>query len=180
MERSDSKLKRLTQEQREQLIEQMMHGGMSQLELRDWVKKEFGISCGVTALCNFHSRHVQPRYLARITESARVAEKTGRAMEDASAFDAATIAGVKQMVFETISSGGDSGTVSRLMRLFLELRNQEIKTRQLDLDREKFEKDFTVAAMEHADTIKQIKTDSALDSDAKIAAVRKVLFGVGS
>ena len=54
---------------------------------------------------------------------------------------------------------------------------QETKEEALQLAREKFEFDAAKAALKNAEQIKGIFQDNTLDTDAKILATRKALFG---
>jgi hypothetical protein len=174
-ERADSKLGKLSQEQRAELRDLLLDAGCSLVSAQKYVRENFGVSVGTTALHHFFQRVCLPVKAARLNESAEAAEKITD--ENSGAFDAATNKMVKQLCFEAMSAGADADTLSKLMGILLTMRDQEIKREKLKLDTERFQWDAAEAAMEHAAAIKLISADGQMGSEEKRARVIELVFG---
>jgi hypothetical protein len=178
--RSDSVLLHLPEEQQAQLAEWLL-SGVPYHKARELVEKEFGVAVrSLSSFGQFYDAVCRAHLLTRRARAVMTAEEVATAASvTPGRLDEATIAALKQKAFElAISPGQDPEAVKAVFSLVLKARDQDLDAEKLRLDRQKFEKDFTVSAMEHVETIKNIKGDSKLDSDQKIAAVRKVLFGM--
>lgn len=179
-------LLKLPEAQQAQLAEWLLDG-MPYHKAREMITAPievggFGVSfSSLSVFKPFWEEVCVPALLARRHRAVETADAVAADVvkRDGSRIDEATIAALKQKAFElAISPGQDPDAVKAVFSLVLKARDQDLDAAKLKFDREKFERDFTKAAMEHAETIKSIKGDSKLDSDQKIAAVRKVLFGV--
>lgn len=170
----------LPEAQQAQLAEWLL-SGVPYHRAQELLQKEFGVVVkSLSSFGSFWEEVCVPHLLARRNRAVKGAEAFATEANAAPGkFDAATVAALKQKAFElAISPGADPDAVKAVFTLVLKARDQDLDAQRLELDLEKFQKDFTVAAMEHADTIKTIKGDASLDSNQKIAAVRKVLFGI--
>lgn len=181
MKKTKSILLKLPEEQQAQLAEWLL-SGMPYHKARELVVAQFNVQfSSLSVFKPFWEEVCVPALLARRHRAVQTADTVAddAAKRSGAKLDAATIAALKQKAFElAISPGQDPEAVKSIMGLVLKVRDQDLDAQKIDLQRDKFERDFTKAAMEHADTIKNIKGDTRLDSDQKIAAVRKVLFGI--
>lgn len=178
--RSDCLLLHLPEEQQAQLAEWML-SGMPPHKCKELLESQFDVRFrSLSVFKPFWEEVVEPAIKAKW---ARAAGTANRFAEEVAAspgkFDQATIAALKQKAFElAISPGQDPDAVRAVFSLVLKARDQDLDAEKLRLDRQKFEFDAARRAMEEAAKIKTIAADGALNSDQKIAAVRKVLFGI--
>lgn len=156
-------------------------------------QKEFGLDVKV-------SRSAYYRWLdwmrgeeseRRLAQARIAALEAGELAKTVGLKDETAIAAYKGLAAE-FALKSDAKTASRYMRLAMDLRDRQLRSRevelkdaaqstkdeQLKLAREKFEFDAAKAAMEKAAEIKTISADDALAADEKIAKVRAALFGV--
>jgi hypothetical protein len=181
MKKPKNILLKLPEAQQAQLAEWLL-SGMQYHQAKELLEKEFGVRfSSLSVFKPFWEEVCTPALLTRRHRAVNTAEEVAKsAASTPGKLDEATIAALKQKAFElAISPGQDPEAVKAVFSLVLKARDQDLDAEKVKLQRDRFEKDFTVAAMEHVETIKSIKADSQLDSDGKIAAVRKVLFGVG-
>lgn len=178
--RSDNILLNLPEEQQAQLAEWLL-SGVPYHRAKELLEKEFAVSFrSLSCFSKFWEVVCVPVQKARWNRAAKNTDSFAEAVAaNPGRFDAATIAALKLKAYELASSpGADPEAVKAVFSLVLKARDQDLANERLRLDWDKFQKDFTKAAMEFVDSIKSIKGDSSLDNDQKIAAVRKVLFGV--
>lgn len=186
MKKPKSILLKLPEAQQAQLAEWLLDG-MPYHKAREMMTAPveaggFGISfSSLSVFKPFWEEVCVPALLNRRSRAVMTAEEVaGSAAARPGKLDEATIAALKQKAFElAIAPGQDPDAVKAVFSLVLKARDQDLDAEKLKLDRAKFEMDFTRSAMEHVETIKTIKADRTLDNDEKIAAVRKVLFGIG-
>jgi hypothetical protein len=179
--RSDCILLNLPDEQQAQLAEWIL-SGVPYHKCKELLAKEYGVQFrSLSVFAPFYREVVEPALLAKRRRAVATAEVVaGEAESKPGRFDAATIDALKQKAFElAISPGQDPDAVRAVFSLVLKARDQDLDAEKLKLDWEKFSFDAAKRAMEEAAKIKTISGDSALNSDQKIQAVRKVLFGIG-
>jgi hypothetical protein len=178
--RSDSILLHLPEEQQAQLCEWMM-SGVPAWKCKELLEKEFGVSFrSLSVFKPFWEEVVEPAIKGKWARAAGTANRFAQEIAaHPTKFDEATIAALKQKAFElAISPGQDPEAVKAVFSLVLKARDQDLDAENLKLQRDRFEFDAARRAMEEAAKIKTIAADGALNSDQKIAAVRKVLFGI--
>lgn len=182
MRKSQSILLNLPEEQQAQLVEWLL-SGMQYHQAKELLEKEFGVSFrSLSVFQPFWEQVCVPAILVRRSRAVKTAEEVATAAKARPGqLDSATIDALKQKAFElAISPGADPDAVKSVFSLVLKARDQDLDAQKLKLDWEKFSFDAAKRAMEEAAKIKTIATDSKLDSDGKIAAVRQLLFGVTS
>jgi hypothetical protein len=182
MRKSKSILLNLPEAQQAQLAEWLL-SGVQYHQAKELLEKEFGVRfSSLSVFKPFWEEVCTPEIIRRRARAVSTAEEVASdAQKRPGRLDEATIAALKQKAFElAISPGQDPDAVKAVFSLVLKARDQDLDAEKLRLDWERFSFDATKKAMEHAETIRLIKGDSKLDSDAKIAAVRRVLFGISS
>lgn len=177
--RSDAKLLNLPEDQKAKLADWLI-GGMPYHQAIEVVKKEFGVEAGRDAFQNFWQSECAPRYLARRSQGANMAREIAQeAARIPGQFQQATIDAIEQKAFElSINPLSEPKEVKNLFMLIQKGRDQDIKVRQLDLDREKFQFDAAKACLAKLPELKAIAGNNTLDQDAKLRAMRQTLFGV--
>jgi hypothetical protein len=85
---------------------------------------------------------------------------------------------IKQKTFELANSPQVSAEdLMFLMGLVQKGRDQDLKERDLQLKRDKFEFDAAAAALKQLPALRQIAADKSLNEQDRLAAVRRRLFG---
>jgi hypothetical protein len=178
--RSDCILLNLPEEQQAQLAEWML-GGMPPHKCKEMLEKEFGVSFrSLSVFKPFYEAVVEPAVIARRARAVQGAARVAESLEKAPGKFGDVIKNqVQQRAFEMLINPNCSAEeLMFVVGLAQKAKDQELKEAQLGLARDRFEFDASKRAMEEAAKIKTIAADGALNSDQKIAAVRKVLFGI--
>lgn len=132
--RSDSKLLNLPEEQQAQLAEWLL-GGMPYHVAQGTVEKEFGVRVSLGAFSAFWSEVCSGHLIRRRNEAAEIADEiAAAAAEKAGAFDAATIAAVRQKAFElAISPTAKPKDVRALFMMVQKDRDQALTERSVSV-----------------------------------------------
>lgn len=201
--RSDSLLARLTDEQREALATWLL-GGLGYESAVVRCSSEWGIATSVGALSNFWAVECQPRLIARRSRAAAAATAIAEASSgDTGQLDAALRATIKQRAFEVlIDPSADPTAISQIVSQAVALsriqaqeedrrlkeralgaqqnakeRELEIRHGQLQLDRERYERETCELILKAAGDarVRDIETSGA-PREEKIARLRQIYF----
>jgi hypothetical protein len=176
--RPDSKLLNLPEELQSKIAHLMLNGTPYHL-LVEMLKRDFQIETSRAALSNFWNSVASPMLMAQRHRAVTTADEiAAEATRRPGQFDAATIDALKQKAFElSINPGANPGDVKNLFMLVLKARDQDLQKQELAFNRQRFEFDAAKAALAQLPALRQIAGDRSLDSDARLLAVRKKLFG---
>jgi hypothetical protein len=176
--RPDSKLLNLPEEAQHAIIDRMLNGN-TYLQVKDYILEKYQIETSAAALSKFWETMAAPVLLARRHRAVETADEIAdEAIARPGKFDAATIDALKQKAFElAIAPGADPRDVKSLFMLVLKARDQDLDERQLKLDLDRFQFDAAKAALAQLPALRQIAGDKSLNSDARLQAARKKLFG---
>lgn len=143
------------------------------------LQSEHGFSAKKTALWAWRQRRDQERLLERITTSARnSAQVAARFAEENPQVETGFVQMLKQVAFDLLSSPNpDPTAIAQIAGQALKLRDQELKSETLALQRDRFQFSAAEACLAHLPSLKAIAADSSLDSSAKVEAIRNRLFG---
>lgn len=168
----------LSDGQQAQLADWLL-SGMKYHEAVPVVEKEFGLKVGHSAFQAFWEHVCVPVLLRRRSVAVSTAEEiAGEAKARPGQFDQATVDALKQKAFElSISPNANPKNVKALFMLVLKARDQDQKDAELALAREKFQFDAAKACLKQLPALKAIASDSKLDEQSKLRAVREKLFG---
>ena len=156
-----------------------------------WVAKEYGIEAPSRSALYRWRDSMRSQESTRRIENAVIAEsQVGEIAGASSLKDPILIDAYKSMAAELALTGNVQDAVkytnmalalaaqqTKQIELELKTAAQQTKEEALQLAREKFEFDAAKAALKNAEQIKGIFQDNTLDTDAKILATRKALFG---
>jgi hypothetical protein len=176
--RSDSILLNLPEEQQAALSDWLLNGTPYHIA-RERVAKEFGVTVGsLSCFSAFWSEVCQPALLARRQRAAGAAEAIGAFASQDSAFDKGFVSALKQKAFELSNQPDvDPQALAMVIGQALKLRDQDLKQEDLQLKRDKFQFDAAKACLAALPALKAIASDSSLDNNGKINAIRAKLFG---
>lgn len=176
--RSDSKLMSLPEEQQAELAEWLL-SAVPYHKAKDLVQKEFHVTTSLAALSAFWDEVCTPALLARRQQAVTTADEIAEeARIKPGNFDLATIDAIKQKAFElAVSPMANPRDVKSLFMLITKNRDQELKSIQIQLERDRFEFNAAKAALAKLQALRAIATDRALDDDSKLKAARLALFG---
>jgi hypothetical protein len=178
--RSDCILLHLPEGQQAQLAEWLL-SGVPQHKCKELLAKEYGVSFrSLSVFKPFWEEVCVPHLLRRRARAVATAEEVAAAAEaKPGRLDAATIDALRQKAFElAISPGADPEAVKSVFSLVLKARGQDLDAEKLRLDVDKFQFDAAERALAEVAKLKAIEVDGALSGREKIAAVRRVLFGI--
>jgi hypothetical protein len=131
--RSDCVLLNLPEEQQEKLGEWLLVGRMSYQKARRLLKKEFGVAASDSQLSRFWDAYCSPLVRAQRSRSAGLAIQLGEEISKSPGnWDAPLIDQVKQAAFEAMQ-GRDPDQISKLLRLVLKVRDQDLKQEAVDV-----------------------------------------------
>lgn len=179
--RSDSKLHRLTPEQKDAAF---AHCEAVKLEEGvQWLKAEMGIQISVKNLCVWLQRQRLQRSMAgplkRIADDRDRATLVGDVVGMATEITEANIALISQAVFEEFREPAEKRDEKRLakyMTLALKAREQGLKSRAIDLAFNRFHFDAARRARECVAELQEINKGDG-DEREKIERAMKLLFG---
>jgi hypothetical protein len=176
--RSDSVLLNLPEEQQALLAEWLMNG-MPYHVARAQVENEFGRTVkSLSSFSAFWDEVCQPILLSRRSRAMQTSETLAGTLEQNELLDKGLITMIKQKAFEIcMQPGADPDAVSSLVSGALKLRDQDLKQKDLQIRRDKFEWDAAAACLKDLPALKAIATNPALDNNGKINAIRAKLFG---
>lgn len=144
-------------------------------------REKWNASLNIQNLSKYYHKRLRERALRRIGNSACLANDL---IAEFKKFPAETydvlIKLVGQIAFDSAlkSDGGlDAGTIKDFTRLLIAARKEDREARQLTFTREKWEFDAARACRAHYAEIRAVTEDISLEEEAKIAAIRRRLFG---
>ena len=118
---------------------------------------------------------------SRRLADARAAQAEAGALAEAGGVeDEALAATLKALASDIVLRTGDVGDATALIKAAVALRESGTRSEALRLSRDKFEFDASKAALSQLELLRGVAADASLDEDAKIAAVRRALFGKGA
>jgi hypothetical protein len=176
--RPESKLLNLPDDQQAQIVDWLL-SGMPYYAVAAMILKEFEIRCSNSVLSRFYKIAVEPALLVRRRRAVETANAIGEeAAQHPGRMDQATVDALKQRAFElSINPQVNPKDVKAIFALVLKARDQELSEQQLALDRDRFQFDAAKACLKKLPELKAIASDTAMDEDAKLLAVREKLFG---
>jgi len=156
-----------------------------------WVAKEYGIEAPSRSALYRWRDSMRSQESTRRIENAVIAEsQVGEIAGASSLKDPILIDAYKSMAAELALTGNVQDAVkytnmalalaaqqTKQIELELKAAAQDTKDEALQLAKDKFMYDAAKAALKYVETIKGIFLDNTLDTDAKILATRKALFG---
>lgn len=176
--RSNSKLESLSPAQKDQL-EGWLLGNMGYGQALALCKKEFGIETSETAIGRFWQSYVSPRRLVRRQRSAQLADQmVAEIAAKPGQWDEPLKDALKETAFNFLNQkNADPKDLMFLLGCVAKVKDQELKETDIQLRRDKFEMDAAKLAMKHLDALRAIKSNKALDSNARLQQARLQLFG---
>jgi hypothetical protein len=176
--RSDSKIHRLTAEQRAKLDVWLFTDGLPYKKVVELCRTEFGLEVSRAGVCRYFREHGS-RQLTPRTRSG-----TGAA---AWRLGTGTDTGYRELIERTeklalsaAKAGAQKGSFNRLIeltRLQIAARREANMAQRVALAREKLEFDAATACLLHQKEIQAIVADEEMDEADRIRAIREELFG---
>lgn len=176
--RPESKLLNLPDDQQAQIVDWLL-SGLPYYAVAGMIEKEFKLKVSNSVLCRFYKIAVEPALLVRRRRAVETADAIGEAAaQNPGKMDQATVDALKQRAFElSINPQVNPKDVKAIFALVLKARDQELSEQQLALDRDRFQFDAAKACLKKLPELKAIASDTGMDEDAKLKAVREKLFG---
>ena len=162
----------MLEEQQAELADALI-SGMTYWQAIPWLQEKFGVTVkSISAFTPFWAAWCEPRLLARRRRAVHTSEEIAEeASKNPGQFDAATIDAIKQRAFElSISPGCNPKDVKNLFALVLKSRDQERANKELDLEREKFDR-----LKRQDEESRKVATNPTLTAEEKQQRMREIL-----
>jgi hypothetical protein len=185
--RSDSILDGLPANQQESLERWLFEENLSLDGAKDRLWQDFSVRSSRSAVHTWYHKRAQERLLAKIAGAARASKQVVAAFQanPDNSYDA-LLGLIGQSALEAKMKGEELSLenlkdLAELTRLGLEARHDtralEIKERDLNLRKDKFEFSAAEACLKHLPALRQIGANKGLDERSKIQQIRLRLFG---
>lgn len=177
--RSDAKLLNLADEVQAAIADYLL-SGMPYHQAREVVAKEFGVTASLGAFAQFYQAVCVPALLRKRSQAAAAAEQLAEEVtRSPGAWDQATVDAIKQKAFElAIAPSSSPKDVKALFVLIQKARDQDIKREELDLQRQKFQRETAELFLEHVESAQAREiAASAAPRASKIEELGQLMFG---
>jgi len=179
MRKPKSKLETELDDAQQAALADWLLSGMPYHQARELVQKDFGLRVALSAFTPFWQTVCAPALVARRHRAVSTAnDVAAAAAADPGRFDDATIDALKQKAFElSISPHALPGQVKALFSLVLKSRDQDLKSDQVNLARQKFQRDTAALFLTwSADQRAQAISASPSSNADKIEQLGKLMF----
>lgn len=189
--RTDARWHSLPAEAKEWLVEQVTVGRMTGAEIIQHVRDQWDAKLSAGTLSVLHNliltlyrdaeqrRELRDHLLGHLVAANRSADEVEALASGALlGLTRGAAAALGQHTLNLLAQPGiDPEVVGPLLKGFIGAVAETRKHEALELDRDKFEFSAARSALEHLEDLRSIQADASLDSDAKLEAVRRRLFG---
>jgi predicted transcriptional regulator len=174
--RSDSKLHKLTAEQRAKVDVWLFTEGLTYKKVAELCGKEFGLQISQAGVCRYFKEQ-EGRRMDLGTRTGAAAWRLGMATDTGYR---ELIARTEKLALSAAKSGAKNGAFNRLVeltRLQIAARREANMAQRVALAQEKMEFDAATACLLHQKQIQAIVADEEMDEADRIRAIREELFG---